>query len=145
MVTPNLKVPAERLSSKAFAATICALAKKESRDGLVDDGGMSHLDMALIDRHHYNGFIAAVTAAFANHYPLALKPNHLWLLILQGVAKHVEHNAETVRKRWVSHEGKKELLVRRDGFILGHPNDWAGVVTGAADSFSAQIDKNVVD
>merc|ERR1719399_926026 len=145
LVTPKLAIPAERLSAKSYETIIEALARKESREGLVDQGGRAHLDVKLLERVHHHGFIAAATAAFANHYPLALRPNHLWLLILQGVSKHVELNAEKVRHQWVAHEGKKELLVRRDNFVLGKKNDWAGVVAGNSDSFSSQIDRNVVE
>ena len=35
--------------------------------------------------------------------------------------------------------------MRRDSFVLGKPNDWAGVVTGGEDSFTSQIAANVVD
>ena len=145
LVTADLAVPQARLPMVDYAARIDELAGKESPKGLVDQGGRAELDDKLIERGHYHGFISAVSAAFANHYPLALRPQHFWLLILQGVAKHVELNAEDVRTQWVSHEGQKELVVFRDNFVLNTPNDWAGVVTGPSDSFAAQIDANVVD
>jgi hypothetical protein len=66
-------------------------------------------------------------------------------MILQAAAKHVEQNAEEVRTKWVAHEGKKTLEVRCDEFGLGSRNDWASVVAGKPDSFSLQIDKNIVD
>ena len=40
---------------------------------------------------HEHGFIAAVTAAFRDHYPLSLKPQHFWLMITQAVAVHVSN------------------------------------------------------
>ena len=61
------------------------------KDQLVDEGGMSgHPDgQRVLVGGHEHGFIAAVTAAFRDHYPLSLKPQHFWLMITQAVAVHV--------------------------------------------------------
>merc|ERR1719295_2251096 len=86
-------------------------------------------------------FIEASVTAWSNHYPIRFKPEHIWLLILQGVAVHVDQNAEKLRKKYVNHEGKKTLTVRRDGFVLGSDkNDWEGVI----EEFVEQIDANTV-
>lgn len=89
--------------------------------------------------------IAAATAAFAGHYPLAVKPQHFWLMILQSVATHVEQKAEEVRDKWVYHKDKMTLNVNCDEFALGSYNDWASVVDGKPDCFSRQISKNIVE
>ena len=39
---------------------------------------------------HDNGFICAAIEAFDNHYPLALRPQHFWLMILQAISTHVD-------------------------------------------------------
>eukprot|EP01052_Picozoa_sp_SAG31_P017612 SAG31_NODE_1213_length_9359_cov_4.298164_7_plen_88_part_00 len=65
----------------------------------------------MLAEGHEHGFIAAVTAAFKDHYPLALRPQHFWLMVAQGVATHVDLNAEAVRGSWVRHEGKQTLKV----------------------------------
>jgi hypothetical protein len=118
------------------------------RLGLVDAGGQSqHPDgQQMLSRGHRHGFIAAVTAAFADHYPLKLRPQHFWLLITQAVATHVDLNAEAVRESWVAHEGKQKLKVRCDEFTLGDgENDWASVVSGKPDCFATQIAANTVE
>merc|ERR1711920_412695 len=94
------------------------LAGEESAKGLVDAGGMFNFspDATVLDKVHPHGFIAAATAAFASHYPLAIRPQHFWLMILQATAVHVAQHAEEVRERWVHHEGKKELAVSCDDF-----------------------------
>merc|ERR1719295_1316111 len=86
-------------------------------------------------------FINASMTAWSMHYPFRFKPEHIWLLILQGVAVHVDQNAEKLRKKYVNHEGKMTLTVRRDGFVLGSDeNDWEGVI----EEFVEQIDANTV-
>merc|ERR550525_2325282 len=88
-----------------------------------------------------SGFIDAAVTAWSKHYPIRFKPEHIWLLILQGVAVHFDHNAEKLRKKYVNHDGKMKLEVRRDGFVLGSDkNDWEGVIK----EFVDQIDANTV-
>mmetsp|Transcript_43815 Transcript_43815/g.76305 ORF Transcript_43815/g.76305 Transcript_43815/m.76305 type:complete len:509 (-) Transcript_43815:243-1769(-) len=73
------------------------------------------------------GFVEAVYHAFNNHVPLCFGPDDLWTLIIQGVSKHIELNAEELRSKFVDFEGKKVLRIHRDHFVLGSPsNDWAG-------------------
>ena len=66
-------------------------------------------------------FLLAVTTAYDKHYPLVLSPDMIWLLILQGLASHVNANAEALRKRFVAHEGKLVLKLKRDGFQKAIP------------------------
>jgi hypothetical protein len=51
-----------------------------------------------------NGFYTAHN----NHYPIRIKPDDIWLLIVQGFSNHVNANAEELRKLFVDFDGKKE-------------------------------------
>jgi hypothetical protein len=74
-----------------------------------------------------NGFLKAVHEAYANHLPLSLSPDDVWLAIAQGFSYHVNANAEALRKHFVKHDGKAVIKVRRDMFIKGAShNDWSG-------------------
>ena len=54
-----------------------------ARQALIDDGAYFPEANSLdVISGHENGFIAAATEASAEHYPLAVKPQHFWLLIL---------------------------------------------------------------
>jgi len=87
-----------------------------------------------------NQFLATVHTAFADHYPLYLTPDMLWICITQGFAIHVKENAEQLRHKFVSHEGKEKIEIVRDLFVKGDPNNnWEGTF----DSFSALI-KNYI-
>jgi hypothetical protein len=84
--------------------------------------------------------IVALHRAFMQHRPLALSPNMVWLLVCQGVANHVNAHAEELRPRFVSHQGKARILVRRDDFVKGSPeNPWGEVI----DAFSAQVAQHI--
>jgi len=89
-----------------------------------------------------HGLIETILTAFDNHFPLILSPDHIWTTLVQGFAAHIRQDAEAFRGRFVSHEGKKKLVVRRDDFVMDAPdNDWGGVVT----ELSEQIRQNVGD
>ena len=54
-----------------------------------------------------NGFYTAHT----NHYPIRIKPDDIWLLIVQAFSNHVNSNSEELRQYFVDFDGKKELKV----------------------------------
>ena len=49
--------------------------------------------------------------AHNNHYPIRIKPDDIWLLIVQGFSNHVNANAEELRHLFVDFDGKKTLQV----------------------------------
>src|ERR1700728_559348 len=72
-----------------------------------------------------HGLLHAVHLAYADHRPLALSPDAIWLALAQGFAMHVHANAERLRGKFVRHEGQALLRVRRDDFVKGSPhNPW---------------------
>ena len=88
----------------------------------------------------YHPFVAAVNAAFCDHRPLVLSPDMLWLLIGHGLARHVNANSDALRRQFVQHDGKEKIVVRRDDFVKGSPeNPWSEVFG----EFSAQIKKHI--
>jgi len=95
----------------------------------------SDADVAAYDAG-YHPFVAAVDAAFRLHLPLALSPDHLWLLVAQGFSRIVNQDPEGMRAGFVRHEGTIPLEVRRDDFVAGsRTNDWPAVFA----EFSRQI------
>lgn len=89
-----------------------------------------------------HGVLGAVHHAFDAHYPLVLSPDDVWLCIAQGFAIHVDLNAKALRERFVRHEGKLNIVVRRDAFIKGSPNnDWPGCFAEFSDQIAVHIGK----
>jgi hypothetical protein len=80
--------------------------------------------------------------AFADHYPLVLSPDDIWILISFALAKHVDLNAEALRSTFVQHQGKKVLEVRVDHFVPGQmsPESWERDVFP---DFSRQIAQHI--
>lgn len=91
-----------------------------------------------------NLFAKAVHSAFYDHLPLTLSPDMIWLTIAQGLANHVDQNAEELRNKFVSFEGKKDIVVTRENFVKGSPdNDWEGVLPEFAEQIAANTKKGV--
>lgn len=89
---------------------------------------------------HLHPFVQAVFDAFREHRPLAISPDMVWLLITQGFAEHVNNNAELLRKKFVTYQGKKLINVRRDDFIKGELNNpWEEVFPEFAKAIKADV------
>lgn len=93
---------------------------------------------------HHGSLVNTALLAFAKHYPLVLSPDSVWALLSYAFAKHVDKNAEALRSKFVSHQGKKVLEVRVDHFVVGQmtPEDWESDVFP---HFSSQIRGHIGD
>ena len=49
--------------------------------------------------------------AHSIHYPIRLKPDDIWLLIIQAFSNHININSEEMRKLFVNFSGKKTIKV----------------------------------
>lgn len=87
-----------------------------------------------------NAFLAAAWRAYADHRPLVLTPDAVWLCIAQGFAAHVNQDPEVLRGRFVRHPGSLTLQVQRHGFKKGSPdNDWPGVFAEFSDQIAGHM------
>ena len=83
----------------------------------------------------FHPFVGAVHAAFMDHRPLILSPDMIWLLVVQGFAKHVHAHADRFRDRFVRHSDQQKIIVERHDLRRGCENRWDLVL----DEFSHQI------
>ncbi|MFN7730397.1 MAG: DUF4419 domain-containing protein [Pirellula sp.] len=99
-------------------------------------------DRKLIKNFDPHPLVGAVALAYARHYPLVLSPDIVWLTITQGLARHIQSNAEDLRHHFVSHQGKATITVVRNDFVKGSPdNPWPEVFS----EFSTQVKKYIGD
>ena len=82
-----------------------------------------------------NGFYTA----HCKHYPIRLKPDDIWLLIVQAFSNHLNANAEQLRKYFVNFEGKKNLLVQYDGINIKN------ISQKTLEDFSVQINRQMIE
>jgi hypothetical protein len=75
--------------------------------------------------------------AHTNHYPIRIKPDDIWLLIVQAFSHHVNINSESLRNMFVNFSGKKRLVVK-------YPlSDISLVNKKILEDFSEQINKQM--
>ncbi|MET7420058.1 DUF4419 domain-containing protein [Dactylosporangium sp. NPDC005555] len=96
--------------------------------------------LPVLDADGVHPLLSAVARAFADHRPLVLSPDAVWLTIAQGVAQHVRLHAEELRTRLVRHTGKKRLTVTVDGAMPHDAAAWAHTTEAFAKLLAAEID-----
>ncbi|KAK7058132.1 hypothetical protein R3P38DRAFT_3547566 [Favolaschia claudopus] len=62
-----------------------------------------------------NSFVRTVIDAYNKHHALIIRPDDVWLAILTQFNFFVNANAEALRAAFVSHEGKRKLVITEDG------------------------------
>ena len=95
-------------------------------------------DLPVIDHGDVHPLLAAVGTAFAEHRPLVLSPDAVWLTIAQGVAQHVRLNARALRGRLVRHDGKKQLTITRSS-LPRDAAEWASAIGGLRELLAGEI------
>ncbi len=87
--------------------------------------------------------LSAVGRAFAEHRPLVLSPDTVWLTIAQGVAQHVRLHTEELRPLLVD-ANRKRLGVTIDGPVPNDVSSWQHVVESFSKQLAAEIDHSEV-
>lgn len=87
-------------------------------------------ELPLIEPDGVHPLLGAVARAFADHRPLVLSPDAVWLTITAGVAQHIRLHAEQLRPELVVHEGRKRLSLTVDGPMPSDPDAWAAIIDG---------------
>lgn len=115
----KVKMRTQKLGGFDAKDSIQMLTKKP-----VEACGASISGKLVKQYHPINCLLSAMHMAFKDHYPLTLAPDDVWLTIVQGLALHVDNNAEKLRKRFVKHNDKITLEYDSN-FTKGSPdNDW---------------------
>ena len=83
-------------------------------------------------------FFQMMVMAFAQHRPVKVSPDAIWLLICQQFGEYVKQNAEQLRDKFVSHDGTMDLVVATNRDLFAKDADWQAVM----DDFSKQIENN---
>jgi hypothetical protein len=83
----------------------------------------------LVQSFQANAIAEAMVRAYADHRPLVLSADMIWLLIMQGFSAHIDTNSERMRPYFVDFKGKQLIEIERGAdWIKGNPNnDWPGI------------------
>jgi hypothetical protein len=81
------------------------------------DNGCVYLPQDIVP----HGFFGTLALAYSYHLPVQFGPQHLWLLVLQGVAQHIDKHKERLQpkimKKVTTDEKQQVVEIRRDGPI----------------------------
>lgn len=83
-------------------------------------------------------FFKIVVRAYAEHRPLVLSPDMMWVLVSQGFARYVNAHPDQMRNQLVAHNGKMDLVVQSNKDLLSSDAEWEKLIS----DFTAQINDN---
>ena len=87
-----------------------------------------------------HALVQTLEICFNEERPVSLRPDDFLLPIIQSTATWINQHAEQVRSKFVSHDGKLELVVKCDGFRIGNPdNNWPVVFKNFAGQIRSHI------
>lgn len=86
-----------------------------------------------------NGFVKTVINAYNGHHNLTIRPDDVWIAIVNILQMYIVNNSEALRGKFVKHTGKKELVVRGLGDI--HTANYEELCY----KMSKQIEANIID
>ncbi|KKR04293.1 MAG: hypothetical protein UT30_C0009G0003 [Candidatus Uhrbacteria bacterium GW2011_GWF2_39_13] len=69
-------------------------------------------------------FFQAVHSCFADHYPLALRPEVLMQLVLSQIAEAVKQNPERYRDLFTTNGEKENIEIEHNGLVRGSLSPW---------------------
>ena len=88
--------------------------EKESINILINKDILAH-SFDINQKLGYLGYKVPVLSgfykAYCNHYPIRIKPDDIWLLIIQCFSYHVNENSEKLRKYFVNFDGQQNLEI----------------------------------
>ena len=90
-----------------------------------------------------NGFFGAFCSAYNYHGDVMISPDDVWIVIMIFFKEYVNDNAEALRTKFVSHEGKKTLTVITRNELS--ESKWDEFFTLMIDEIKKNTKDNIVD
>jgi len=87
-----------------------------------------------------NGFMQSIVTAYNRHHNLVIRPDDVWIAILSQFNLYVNANAESLRSKFVSHEGKEKITVK-----CVAPSRYDVDYKWMADEMTKQLKEKIVD
>lgn len=93
-----------------------------------------------IDRGLVHPLVGAIHQSYVDHRPLVMSPDMFWLLITQGLARHINQSPEDYREQFGAKPEKERIEIRNDTFCKGAiENPWLDVFS----DFATEIQKRI--
>ena len=92
-----------------------------------------------------DNFFKCMVQAYADHRPLVLSPDMVWLIISQGFSRYVNAHSEEMRDLLVFHDGKMELVVNSNNDVLSPRGDWQLLLNDFSDCIAKNTKGELAD
>ncbi len=136
-VDEGLTKPRKHLKEKDAYAIIKFFLKERDIDLKTADVVASSFENDTLCILGEDTLYQTILKCFAEHRPLILSPDMIWLVISQGLANHIDRHSSKYRNKIVSHKEKLDLEVFSPTEILSEKTDWGRII----DSFYSQIEE----
>lgn len=83
---------------------------------------------------YMNGFVQGVQYAYAEHRPLVISPDMVWLLIAQGFSIHVNEKYDSLKSMVFTSDKPRDIIVRNDSLVTGKAAEWEKTIAAFSDS-----------
>ena len=118
------------------------VSKEQIDEQLIDIVGCSFENdkFSYLDRDTlYRCFITC----YAEHRPLVLTPDTIWLVIVQSLTEHLHNNAETYREKLVYHKGKMDIEIESSYDICDKRCNWKNIFDGFYDKIAQNTNNGI--
>lgn len=88
-------------------------------------------------------FFTGMVQAFADHRPVSLSPDLIWMLISQAFSQEVNANPEKFRNMLVDFDGKVDLVIETKHKLYDPDFDWTATIDGFAEKIDANTRNDV--
>ena len=137
--------PATDRLAERTAADVWSIRTGRQADALSVESQLlvaeSGLGLSRLEEVH--PLVSAVHCAFAEHRPLVLSPDIIWLTICQGFGHHVLNNPEALRPHIVDFEGKQGIRIESE--CWGSLEDWRKIVSDFGDRLELAVKHELAD
>lgn len=96
--------------------------------------------------NNLHSFVASLHYGFADHRPVAISPDMIWLMITQSFAMHINLNPEKYRDQIVAFDGVKNIQIRSN-LLLKHDSilPWNEQVHSFKDSLELHLGRKFTE
>lgn len=92
-----------------------------------------------------HGFFQTVHTAYASHRPLVITPDHIWLMIEQGFAIHVNQNYAKYENMILKKDRPKIIKVREDSLVFPINRIWQKTINSMASKVESYVHDSISD
>ena len=93
-------------------------------------------------RSKTSSFLDVVSLAYANHYPMEISPDDIWLMILDGFRLHVKNNRKTLKNRFVAPGADTVILIVDNSLTYKSThNEWFWTIANLYESLLSKLPK----